>query len=386
MAGIAMLGGQSDRSGARRSSEEGYADMAGMRPSTEAYAVLLARRVRERLGTEWGIGETGATGPTGNRYGDAAGHACIAVAGPVTSPEYLPVHVAQAEGYFAQEKLDITLKVERSEGDAARALARGRADLTATSIDTAYGQGHVGGEPPLLLFGLTAAPPVAIVVSPSHRASIRSLADLRGQPVGLPGAGTPEHAMLTSVLSHAGIRIQQVPVHSYGLLRLAGALEQGQVAAAVLGDPWVTRLAGEGGGVLADLRTRAGARRWLGAETVHAAVFVRPDSKLSERELTAVARALLRAVARLSEGSPEALAAALPGSVKGSPEDFATRLQGARGSWLPRGRVTEEMLKVSVDQARERAPLPETVKLPLLRWYPLILAEPLRKAQEPSRR
>ena len=275
----------------------------------------------------------------------------IAVAGPVTSPEYLPVHVAQAEGYFAQEKLDVTLKVERSEGDAARALARGQADLTATSIDTAYGQGHVGGEPPLLLFGLTAAPPVAIVVSPSHRASIRSLADLRGQPVGLPGAGTPEHAMLTSVLSHAGIRIQQVPVHSYGLLRLAGALEQGQVAAAVLGDPWVTRLAGEGGGVLADLRTRAGARRWLGAETVHAAVFVRPDSKLSERELTAVARALLRAVARLSEGSPEALAAALPGSVKGSPEDFATRLQGARGSWLPRGRVTEEMLKVSVEQA-----------------------------------
>ena len=100
----------------------------------------------------------------------------IAVAGPVTSPEYLPVQVAQAEGYFAQEKLDVALKVERSEGEAARTLASGKADLAATSIDTAYGQGHVAGEPPLLLFGLTAAPPVAIVVSPSHRASIRSLA------------------------------------------------------------------------------------------------------------------------------------------------------------------------------------------------------------------
>jgi nicotinamide mononucleotide (NMN) deamidase PncC len=42
----------------------------------------LARRIRERLGTDWGVGETGATGPTGNRYGDAAGHACIAVVGP----------------------------------------------------------------------------------------------------------------------------------------------------------------------------------------------------------------------------------------------------------------------------------------------------------------
>jgi len=58
------------------------AEMAGLRPSTEAYALLLAKRVRERLGTDWGVGETGATGPTGNRYGDAAGHACIAVVGP----------------------------------------------------------------------------------------------------------------------------------------------------------------------------------------------------------------------------------------------------------------------------------------------------------------
>ena len=55
----------------------------GIRSSTEAYALLGARAVREKLGTTWGLAETGASGPTGNRYGDAAGHACIAVAGPV---------------------------------------------------------------------------------------------------------------------------------------------------------------------------------------------------------------------------------------------------------------------------------------------------------------
>jgi nicotinamide-nucleotide amidase len=57
--------------------------MAGMRSSSEPYALLKARAVRELLGTTWGLSETGASGPTGNRYGDAAGHACIAVAGPV---------------------------------------------------------------------------------------------------------------------------------------------------------------------------------------------------------------------------------------------------------------------------------------------------------------
>lgn len=61
----------------------GEDEMRGMRASTEPYAMLKARRVRELLGTTWGLSETGASGPTGNRYGDAAGHACIAVAGPV---------------------------------------------------------------------------------------------------------------------------------------------------------------------------------------------------------------------------------------------------------------------------------------------------------------
>jgi len=61
----------------------GDAEMQGLRPATEAYALLLARRMRERHGAIWGLGETGATGPTGNRYGDPAGHTCIAVAGPL---------------------------------------------------------------------------------------------------------------------------------------------------------------------------------------------------------------------------------------------------------------------------------------------------------------
>jgi len=57
--------------------------MQGVRSSSEPYALIMARQVREQLGTTWGLSETGATGPTGNRYGDAAGHACIAVSGPV---------------------------------------------------------------------------------------------------------------------------------------------------------------------------------------------------------------------------------------------------------------------------------------------------------------
>jgi PncC family amidohydrolase len=58
------------------------ATLTGIRSSTEAYALLKARAIRQLLGATWGLAETGASGPTGNRYGDAAGHTCIAVTGP----------------------------------------------------------------------------------------------------------------------------------------------------------------------------------------------------------------------------------------------------------------------------------------------------------------
>src|SRR5262249_10887000 len=57
----------------------GDADMAGLRPATENYSLLIARRVRERHGATWGFGENGASGPTRNRYGDPPRHTGLAV-------------------------------------------------------------------------------------------------------------------------------------------------------------------------------------------------------------------------------------------------------------------------------------------------------------------
>jgi nicotinamide-nucleotide amidase len=89
----------------------------GMRASTEPYALLAATAIRDRLGTTWGLGETGATGPTGNRYGDPAGHSCIAVSGPRTRSITLETGQSDREANmwrFAREALDLLEKVLRS--------------------------------------------------------------------------------------------------------------------------------------------------------------------------------------------------------------------------------------------------------------------------------
>ena len=53
------------------------------RPATEPHALVLARGVKARFAASWGLAESGATGPTGNRYGDPAGHTCLAIAGTI---------------------------------------------------------------------------------------------------------------------------------------------------------------------------------------------------------------------------------------------------------------------------------------------------------------
>ena len=68
------------------------------RSSSEPYAALAARTVREHCGATWGLAETGAAGPTGNRYGDAAGHTCLAVSGPVDRVLTLETGRADREG------------------------------------------------------------------------------------------------------------------------------------------------------------------------------------------------------------------------------------------------------------------------------------------------
>ena len=87
--------------------------MKGIRSASEPYAKLLASQIRQRFSTDWGLSETGATGPTGNRYGDAAGHSCMAVSGLQTTAITLETGNADRLGnmhVFASTALNLLLQ------------------------------------------------------------------------------------------------------------------------------------------------------------------------------------------------------------------------------------------------------------------------------------
>ena len=113
------LGGAVVYTGISRKKLLGIEKMQGMRSASEPYAQLAARQIREILGATWGLAETGASGPTGNRYGDAPGHACIAVSGPMEAALTLETGNADREANmqeFARRALELLESCLRKSG------------------------------------------------------------------------------------------------------------------------------------------------------------------------------------------------------------------------------------------------------------------------------
>src|SRR5207253_57587 len=140
-----------------------------------------------------------------------------AVSGPATSSEYLPIRVAESEGYFAREGLDVTVRTTRAESGAAEALAQGQVDLAATTLEALLRFGpRVPSETPRLVFGLTAAPPFSVLVATAQAGAVRSVEDLAGLRVGVTTPGAPELAWFGWLLARASVSVAQLHLTSVG--------------------------------------------------------------------------------------------------------------------------------------------------------------------------
>jgi NitT/TauT family transport system substrate-binding protein len=290
----------------------------------------------------------------------------IAVSGPPTSAEYLPVRIADAEGYFTREGLSVILRTTRAEVGAAEALAQGQADLAATSLEAILRFGtRAVTQAPRLVFGLTAAPPVALLLAAPLDGTVRSVQQLAGLRIGIAAPGDPAHTWLLALLARSRLSMTQLEMVSLGDRGLVAALQKGEIQAGIVEEPAAGRLVAERQAVvLEDLRTPAAVERALGVGTVNAALFMRADRKLSERDVAALGRALRDAERRVATASAEALAARLPRVVVGIPDEFAERVEAARGLYLRDGAVTVSQVRESIAIVRAHMPFSPSLRIP----------------------
>jgi len=274
--------------------------------------------------------------------------------------------VAESRGLFAAEGLDVTLRTARADSLAAEMLAQGQADVAVTSLVAMLRFGpRLEHQGPVVVFGLTAAPPVALLASTSAGAPVAAVAGLAGRRVGVAAPGVAEQVWLAGVLAAAGLKPTRVDVVSLGSRRVATAIESGSVDAGLVHEPAASALLADGRArLLADFRSPDAVRRALGGLTVNAAAFVQAHRAPEDAVLAAFGRALLAARRLLVETPAGTLAATLPQPLVGNPEEFPRRLAAGRELWLSDGLVTPERLRRTIGLIRAHTPLPETLRLP----------------------
>ena len=160
-------------------------------------------------------------------------------------------------------------------------------------------------------------------------------------------------------------RLAQLWLVSRGERALRLAVETGDVHAALVHEPAVSRLLGSGHAhLLVDLRTPAAVRQAVGAATVNAAVFMRADRPVRDRHLAAFNRAVLAAERRIATASAAVLADALPVAVTVPSDEFRARLESCRALYVPDGAVSVEQVRETLTLIRANLPLPRTARVP----------------------
>jgi ABC-type nitrate/sulfonate/bicarbonate transport system substrate-binding protein len=311
----------------------------------------------------------------------------VAVGGPATDAAYLPVHVAAALDTFDAEGIAVTLKRVKHAAGAMTAVRDREAGIAVTTLDEAIRGAWARNFPVQILAAHVRAPSTALLVAPSVRNEVRRVEDLRGRAVAIPGPGTTGHLLLATLLRGARIQPWQVETRSLGTAAMVAALAKGDVAAALVEEPWTTRLLeADRAVVLLDLRAPEVVERVFGGPFYEVVSVVAAPVKVDPKEarktgaaakkdapppiepppapaLAAYARAVARAQVWLATADPGAIAERLPPALVGDRGRFEARLRAQRAAYAGTGEPTPAGIEASLRVLRAGSPWPVTLSV-----------------------
>jgi ABC-type nitrate/sulfonate/bicarbonate transport system substrate-binding protein len=310
----------------------------------------------------------------------------VAVGGSAEDPAYLPVHAAAALGTFEAEGIQVTLRRAKHPTAAVTALRDREAGVAVTTLDEAIRGAWARQLPVQVLVAHVRAPAVALLVAPAARDAVRRVEDLRGRAVGIPGPGTTGHLLFATLLRGARVNPWQVDTRSLGSGAVMAGLAAGDLTAAMVEEPWASRLVEAGRvSVLVDLRRPEEIERVLGGpfyEVVSVAVAAVKDGAKEtgktkagakkgppriepppEPILAAFGRALARIQAWLATTPPSAVAERLPPALVGDRARFQSRLGARQAAYAGTGEPSPAGFEATLRVLRAGSPWPVSLSV-----------------------
>ena len=145
--------------------------------------------------------------------------------GGVALMVYLPTVLAKDKGYFAEDGLDVEiLDIKGGGSQAASALIGGSVDFSANAIDHAI-KAKTQGKDLVAVHSHVRLPVMGLVVANKYKGAIKSIADLKGHPVGVTSPGSQTHRVLGYLLVKAGVQPTDVQIIGAGGSTMPLAIE-----------------------------------------------------------------------------------------------------------------------------------------------------------------
>ncbi|WP_170370370.1 ABC transporter substrate-binding protein [Ruegeria arenilitoris] len=144
------------------------------------------------------------------------------------NPDHGPIIVAQENGYFAEQGLEVEIVPPADPSAPPRLVAAGQADLAVSYQPQLHLQIHEGL--PLKRVGTLVATPLNCLLV-LEDGPIKTLADLKGKKIGFSVAGV-EEAILTAMLNVHGVSLDDIEMINVNF-SLSPSLMTGQVDAVI---------------------------------------------------------------------------------------------------------------------------------------------------------
>lgn len=278
---------------------------------------------------------------------------------------YLPTMLAKSRGFFAEEGLDVEiLDIKGGGSQAASALIGGSVDFSANAIDHAI-KAKTHGKDLIAVHSHVRLPVMGLVVANKYKGEIKSIADLKGRPVGVTSPGSQTHMVLGYLLAKSGVKADDVKIIGAGGNTMPIALEKDSVHAGMMVDPFFTAFLKQGKGYAPiDMFTRRGTLDAMGGEVQGTTLLTRPDV-IAKRPATVqkMVNALVKANKLIVASSGEELARTLPRELAGDPTLYAESFEHAREAFPPDSLISREGVARVIETMRAFEAVPAGTKI-----------------------
>jgi NitT/TauT family transport system substrate-binding protein len=257
---------------------------------------------------------------------------------------YLPLTIAETQGYFKAEGLEVNIVDFAGGSQALRAVVGGSADVVSGAFEHTVNM-QVKGQH-LRAFVLQGrAPQIVLGVNPKTMPQFKSVADLKGKKIGVTAPGSSTNIMLNFVLAKAGLKPSDVSIIGVGAGSGAvAAMRSGQIDAISNLDPVVTLLLRSGDlKVVSDTRIVAEADKVFGGPMPAGCLYA-PQAFIDKHPNTiqALANAIVRADKWIQAAGPADIIKAVPDNyLLGDRAVYIDAFLAAKGALSPDGAIPE---------------------------------------------